>query len=161
MGSGAIQKFHESLHLCFYRLGLEKMYKLTHQRQYTLRVDLLGWEGESTYAEYDTFYIDDEAAKYMIHYFGYSGTAGDEMGSYHQGTKFSTKDQDNDNIDSVNCALGDAPFWLNACDHVNLNGQYGRNRGDHGIEWGAIKSFKETTMRIKPTFEDNLAWEYP
>ncbi len=161
MGSGAIQKFHESLHLCFYRLGLEKMYKLTHQRQYTLRVDLLGWEGESTYAEYANFYIDDEVAQYAIHYSGYSGSAGDELGSFHQGIRFSTEDRDNDSTDGANCAVGNGPFWLNNCDTANTNGLYGHNRGDGGIEWGDIKSFKETTMRIRPTFEDDLTWENP
>ena len=44
-----------------------------------LRVDLKDFEGNVAYAEYTTFKMTDEAAKYQVSIIGYSGTAGDSM----------------------------------------------------------------------------------
>ena len=144
--------------MVYCRLGLEKIFQITRQKQYTLRIDLLGWDGQTSYAEYSIFYLSDEAAKYAIHYFGYTGTAGDELRGHHQGARFSTWDQDNDNADH-HCAQRHGPWWLNACDYSDLNGAYGRGTDDTGIEWGPITSFQETMMRIRPTFGDELGWD--
>ncbi len=106
------------------------------------------------YAEYSVFYIDDEAAKYAIHYEGYSGTAGDHLSNHHRGMKFTTLDQDNDNSSSTNCAQTEAgPWWFNHCDSSNLNGEYGQDKGNRGIELGESIAWKKSSMRIKPTYE--------
>ena len=44
-----------------------------------LRIDLKDFEGNVAYAEYTTFKMADEAAKYQVSIGGYSDTAGDSM----------------------------------------------------------------------------------
>ncbi|KAL9983002.1 hypothetical protein ACROYT_G005122 [Oculina patagonica] len=56
-------------------LGLDKIYRLTNSDTYKLRVDLDDWEGETKYAEYDTFAVSDEASKYELSLGSYSGTS--------------------------------------------------------------------------------------
>ena len=57
-------------------LGNEKMFYLTAQGDYELRVDLEDFEGETRYAVYNKFRIGDEAAFYKIMLGSYSGDAG-------------------------------------------------------------------------------------
>ena len=55
-------------------LGLDKIHRLTNSDTSKLRVDLEDWEGETRFAEYDTFAIGDEASKYRLSLGSYSGT---------------------------------------------------------------------------------------
>ena len=55
-------------------LGLDKIHRLTNSDTFKLRVDLEDWEGETRFAEYDTFAIGDEASKYRLSLGSYSGT---------------------------------------------------------------------------------------
>ena len=58
-------------------LGNDKLYYLTNQGNYTLRVDLVNINGISYYAEYDSFRINDESDNYQLSGLGaFSGTAG-------------------------------------------------------------------------------------
>ncbi|XP_035689775.1 ficolin-2-like [Branchiostoma floridae] len=59
-------------------LGNDKIYQISNEKVYLLRIDLENWSCETVYAEYDRFYIEDEAAKYRLHVGAYSGTAGDD-----------------------------------------------------------------------------------
>ena len=54
-------------------LGLDRIHRLTKILD-VLRVDLEDWEGQSRYAEYDSFAVDNEAAKYKLTFGTYSGT---------------------------------------------------------------------------------------
>ncbi len=85
-----------------FRLGLDTIHQLTSSRNYTLRIELTDWEGESRYAEYTHFMVGDEQSGYQLDISGYSGTAGDSM-AYHNGMKFSTYDH-NHNRPCENCA---------------------------------------------------------
>ena len=51
---------------------------LSH-RKYRLRFELEDWTGNTTYAEYDTFFVGNEDGKYTLTISGYSGTAGDRF----------------------------------------------------------------------------------
>lgn len=146
-------------------LGLRRMYALTNQRQYTLRIDLKDWEGTKRFAEYRYFKLGPEQDRFPLHYANFSGTAGDALGVYHQGMRFSTFDEDNDIKADEQCALvHGGGWWYRECDHANLNGFYNydpqlKGPTDRGIEWDSWKtlySFKTTQMRIKPTFSDLL-----
>lgn len=78
------------------------------------------------------------------------GTAGDFF-DYHNGRKFSTKDQDND-VSSARCAVGNkGAWWFGDCRTSNLNGvyYYGQNSG-YCIKWGAICPAKRAEMKIRP-----------
>eukprot|EP00058_Branchiostoma_floridae_P013859 XP_002599347.1 hypothetical protein BRAFLDRAFT_199923 [Branchiostoma floridae] len=141
-------------------LGNDKIYQLTNAKSYLLRIDLENWASDTVYAEYDSFYIEDEAAKYRLHVGTYSGTAGDggKGLSYHDGRKFSTHDQDNDSH-ATNCAAdhGRGGWWYGGCDTVNLNQPYKHGGGgseSHGIEWEAWTahkySIKSSVMKIRP-----------
>ena len=79
------------------------------------------------------------------------GTAKDSL-TYHNGRKFSTKDQDNDES-SLNCAAHatlKGAWWYGRCWSSNLNGVY-RNRTETGtFKWYGISTIKEADMKIKP-----------
>ena len=83
-------------------LGLGKINRLTKEQSNTLRVDLGDFDGNTSYAQYTTFSVGNSTTEYTLTVGGYSGTAGDALivGTNLNGTKFSTRDNDNDN-DSV------------------------------------------------------------
>ena len=69
-----------------------------------LRISLItAYDGQKYYAEYTTFVVEDEAARYLLYVTGYSGTAPDCM-HYCNKRKFTTTDRDNDDYPQVNCA---------------------------------------------------------
>ena len=75
----------------------------------------------------------------------------------HNGKTFTTKDRDNDNHPTANCAeLYTGAFWYDNCHDVNINGiYYERNSGpiSKGVIWEDWKthlySLKKTEMKIR------------
>ncbi|XP_002742424.1 uncharacterized protein LOC100367752 [Saccoglossus kowalevskii] len=141
-------------------LGNEKIHSMLSQgRQYQLRIDLQDFDGQTRYALYDLFQVADESDNYRLMIGSYSGSAGDSM-HYHNGSQFSTRDQDNDVSESTHCAnVYGGAWWYRACYFVNLNGQYfskkeNRKRHSEGIVWrywkGLYHSLKRVEMKIKP-----------
>ncbi|KAI8517396.1 negative regulation of lipoprotein lipase [Branchiostoma belcheri] len=141
-------------------LGLDKIYNLTSQNSYELYVELQDWEGNFTYAKYGTFRVGDEGTDYTLTIGGYSGDAGDAM-SYHNGRKFSARDDDNDRDSSRHCAQYYAGgWWYNNCAHSALNAAYYQPEDYHGsdtgrgvlwLEWkGDYYSLKATKMMVRP-----------
>ena len=57
----------------------DNLHRLTAADDVMLRVDLVDFEGNITYAEYTDFNVTDEADKYWLFVEGYKGTAGDSM----------------------------------------------------------------------------------
>ncbi len=159
--------------MCFFmwsisysRHGLQHIHEITRQRQYILQIDLTDWDNSVHYAEYELFYIDDEASKFAIRLDGYSVNSelSDDLTHNSQGTAFSTRDQDNDNHASVHCAKHyQTGWWHTTCYAAQLNGPYraagidARNDA-RGIIWdsytGEYYSFKGSRMRIRPTYND-------
>ncbi|CAG2253962.1 unnamed protein product [Mytilus edulis] len=66
--------------------------------------------------------VGDAASKYQLTVGDYSGNAGDQM-TYHNGMKFSTTDQDNDQ-NGGNCAASGGPWWHNSCYYSGLNKEF-------------------------------------
>ena len=62
-------------------LGLGKINRLTKEQSNTLRVDLGDFDGNTSYAQYTTFSVDDSTEEYRLHVIAgeYSGTAGDSL----------------------------------------------------------------------------------
>ena len=61
-------------------LGNDNLHRLTDSDDVMLRIDLQDFEGNIAYAEYMSFKVADEAAKYQLSIGGYNGTAaGDSM----------------------------------------------------------------------------------
>ncbi|XP_019859487.1 PREDICTED: ficolin-2-like isoform X1 [Amphimedon queenslandica] len=118
-------------------LGLNKIHRLTKEGSNTLRVDLGDFEGNTSYANYSTFNVSDGSTEYILTVGGYSGTAGDSLGSYHNGQRFSTRDNDNDESGG-NCAQTyTGAWWYRSCHNSNLNGRYFNTSTDNnqGIVW--------------------------
>uniref|UniRef100_A0A8C6WGA7 Angiopoietin 4 n=1 Tax=Neogobius melanostomus TaxID=47308 RepID=A0A8C6WGA7_9GOBI len=129
-------------------LGNEVLYRMTSQGQYSLRVELQDWEGNSGFSQYDRFSLTSERQQYRLYLRGYSGTAGRQSSLATHGMGFSTRDQDNDNCDHCKCALMlTGGWWFDACGFSNLNGIYysiGHNiRKLNGIKWS-------TAMMVRP-----------
>ncbi len=134
------------------------MHKLTTQRQYTLRVDLKDWDGEARYADYGLFYVNDASTSYSLmldYYLG--GTLANSLLPIHNLMRFGTYNNDVPR----NCGkVYWAGWWYGAssCFRANLNGIYrddGNAQDYRGIiwsDWQLQHSFKESAMRIKPTF---------
>ena len=79
------------------------------------------------------------------------GTAGDQL-TYHNGLKFSTKDQDND-VSAYNCAAHatyQGAWWYGDCRTSNLNGVYWKGADNGTMVWGGIRPIKRTEMKIRP-----------
>ncbi|XP_062575730.1 ficolin-1-like [Saccostrea cucullata] len=136
-----------------YWIGNDAIYELTKNKDQELRVDLQRFNGDKAYAQCSTFYIADEDTKYKLNVSGFSGTAGDSL-KYHNGYKFTTKDQDNDGY-SGNCAVSNkGGWWYRVCAYANLNGQYGRSSvsGSQYLVWYHWKyweALKQTLMMVR------------
>ncbi|XP_068528598.1 angiopoietin-1 isoform X1 [Anas acuta] len=139
-------------------LGNEFIFAMTSQRQYSLRIELMDWEGNRAYSQYDRFHIGNEKQNYRLYLKGHSGTAGKQSSLILHGAEFSTKDADNDNC-MCKCALMlTGGWWFDACGPSNLNGMFytaGQNHGKlNGIKWHYFKgpsySLRSTTMMIRP-----------
>uniref|UniRef100_A0A1E1WVQ4 Putative lectin n=1 Tax=Tityus obscurus TaxID=1221240 RepID=A0A1E1WVQ4_TITOB len=136
-------------------LGNDKIFSMTNQGNYSLRIDMKDKEGNKRYALYDNFWIENERQQYKVHVSGFKGDAGDSI-TYMNEMKFSTKDRKND-IWKKNCAeVYKGGWWYVKCHRANLNGLY--LNGPHssyadGIEWKTWKGFNyslpEVDMKIR------------
>ncbi|NWU72320.1 ANGP4 protein, partial [Pterocles burchelli] len=141
-----------------YWLGNEAVHLLTSREPYALRVELRDWEGGQVYAHYGKFQLGSERQLYRLSLQDYSGTAGQQSGMALQGTRFSTRDADNDNCFCKCAQMLSGGWWFDACGLSNLNGIYypaGHNiRKLNGIRWhhfqGPSYSLKGTRMLIRP-----------
>ena len=137
-------------------LGLDKIHRLTSTST-QLQIDLQDFNGSSRYAQYTSFSVGDSASKYILSVSGYNGTTGDSL-AWHNGQKFSTRDQDNDAAGvGYSCAQTyKGGWWYKWCHYSNLNGLY--HGGAHssfadGVNWYAWKgyhySLKFTEMKLR------------
>ncbi|VDI40474.1 ficolin, partial [Mytilus galloprovincialis] len=136
-------------------LGNDNIHILTSSGKYELRIDLGDWTGNKWYAIYKKFTVGNEASKYILTVGGYSGDAKDGL-KIHNGSSFSTKDQDNDKDTKRDCAkTAKGGWWYNNCHHVNLNGVYKKGKTSHWdvVSWNLIKtdhySMKFARMMIR------------
>ena len=83
-------------------LGLDHIHALTDQQLNQIRFQLSDFEGNSTWAQYEVFYVHDRSASYKLEVNSYSGTAGDSF-TFHNGYRFTAKDKDLD-ASGGNCA---------------------------------------------------------
>ncbi|CAF0839674.1 unnamed protein product [Brachionus calyciflorus] len=125
-GFGNLEKLGE------FWLGLEKMYYLTNQYNYSLQIIMSDWKNEVYVAEYTKFKIDNEKNKFKLELGAYLknvSSVGDSFGDGvmggHNNMAFSTYDSDNDMRFYDNCAqIFKSGWWFNACFQSNLNGIY-------------------------------------
>ncbi|XP_071789768.1 ficolin-3-like [Asterias amurensis] len=106
-------------------LGNDNLRTLTESAgPWKLKIEIVRWDGEESFAEYGHFKIDGDSFRLEIGSYKASSTAGDSL-EYHNGMMFTTKDKDNDLWDSVQCAATyKGGWWYNHCYDTNLNGMY-------------------------------------
>jgi len=107
-----------------YWIGNDLLSQLTMTGRYKLRFDLQSRSnGSWYYAEYSTFIVQPEFYNYRLHVSGYSGNAGRDSFSYHNGMQFTTLDRDNDQWSgSGNCAVRfGGGWWHNNCYECCVN----------------------------------------
>ena len=106
-----------------YWLGNDLLSQLTLSGRFKLKFDLQSRSNTSNvyHAEYNNFKVQSEADNYRMQVGLYSGNAGNDAFSYHNGQMFTTYDRDND-LHSSNCAvtLG-GRFWYNNCYRCGVN----------------------------------------
>ena len=137
-------------------LGLGKINRVTKEQSKTLRVDLGDFSKNKAYAQYTTFSVGNSTTEYTLTVGGYSGTAGDSLTTGHNGMKFSTRDNDNDNS-GLNCAqYAQGAWWFYGCFNSHLNGPYHHNpviSSVNGTIWntwkGTYYSLKFTEMKTR------------
>ena len=137
-------------------LGLSKMHRLTKGGSNTLRVDLGDFDNNKAYAKYSIFSIGNSTSKYTLTAEGYTGNAGNSL-DWHNGKKFSTRDQDND-VHANHCPRErKGAWWFQNCNYSHLNGLYYHNAtdaiGENGINWRGWKgngySLKFSEMKTR------------
>ena len=77
-------------------LGINNIQRLTVSGNTVLRVELEDWDGNTAYAVYGTFKVDDKSNKHRRTVGGYSGTAGDSLDLLNDEIFFTTRDWEND-----------------------------------------------------------------
>ena len=65
-----------AIYVCLIYSGNDYLHAMTSQAKYVLRVDLTAFDGSTAFAEYTTFAVASESAKYRLSIGGYHGTAG-------------------------------------------------------------------------------------
>ncbi|XP_071115733.1 fibrinogen-like protein A [Haliotis cracherodii] len=106
--------------------GNEKIHRLTKQKTYELRIDLVNKAGSHFYAEYNSFHLGSMSEFYTLFVGNYSGTAGDKM-LYQNNSRFSAKNLDLDThpSKSFDCAVHHkGAWWYKDCTHSELNRLY-------------------------------------
>ncbi|XP_071827294.1 uncharacterized protein [Apostichopus japonicus] len=165
-------------------LGNEKLYTLTNELNYILRVDITTSNGTSLYAEFSGFRIDSENNNYTLNKLGSrssgKGTVGNALYS-NLGYQFSTFDRDNDACGHLNCAeLHRSGWWhfdyscsvcwnvtycdtfhydnncYSTCTSENLNGVYDGGDGESIFsDFGEYCDIKFVEMKIRAPSELN------
>lgn len=82
-------------------LGLQKIYSLTQQGAYILRIDLEDWKEEKHWAKYQ-FSLEGPSKDYIIQVSNFSGDLPDALANS-TGIRFSTKDRNADYNRNSNC----------------------------------------------------------
>ena len=107
--------------------GLAAIHCLTQRGQWEMRVDYQKNDKTWSYYHYNQFSVGSASEEYPLTAIGgFTGVGTDWFNNQyhgHNGTKFSTPDNDNDNSDS-NCASRyNSGWWYSNCYYINLNKQ--------------------------------------
>ncbi|XP_065940724.1 fibrinogen-like protein A isoform X1 [Magallana gigas] len=144
-----------------YWIGNDVIHYLTKRLLHFLYVIFKLNNGSIFHQKYEDFSIGDESTNYTLHLGGpNTGNLGDSMikashsSANLYGTSFSTMDRDNDQWNSVNCAVAyKGGWWFNASHDAFLNGPWPPE--DWYEPWVPTirngSNIAEVRMMIKPT----------
>ena len=145
-------------------LGNKKIHFITSARDYSVRFDLIPYNGSTKNVWYSHFKVGDSESHYKLYISGYcknKSEAGSNM-PLHNEMPFSTYDSDHDSLNNENCAdKYHGGWWYKACHEVNLNGVYGdfkqsenTSYNAQGIQWKSITgheySLQKSEIWIRP-----------
>ncbi|XP_013913047.1 PREDICTED: ficolin-2-like [Thamnophis sirtalis] len=139
-------------------LGNDHLHRLTSIGKNELRVDLIDFESNHTFAKYGSFKVAAESDLYRLAVSNFTGgSAGDSLIPKHDTMAFSTRDKIN-NPKGQKCPLKcKGAWWYRQCHDSNLNSLYFQghhNSEGDGINWrtgrGHHYSYKHTEMKIRP-----------
>uniref|UniRef100_A0A8W8JDR1 Fibrinogen C-terminal domain-containing protein n=2 Tax=Magallana gigas TaxID=29159 RepID=A0A8W8JDR1_MAGGI len=129
--------------------GLKHINKFSAAGWSVMRVEMEDIVGYYGYAQYSTFHVGDASSGYRLTVSGYSGTAGYDALSIHNGRKFSTKDVDND-LSAINCALKyGSPWWNNDCGLVKFTLNDFNGLGWYNWHTGSYRPLVRVKMAIR------------
>ena len=130
--------------------GLRALHCLTGQGGWEMRMDIKLANGTNIFLQYEQFKVASAKDKYKLTVGGFQGTTTDPI-AYHNGMNFTTRDSDNDQHSSINCAQIHGPgggWWYNQCMQIQPNVKY---KGTNGVrlnrDW-LVFHFIE--MKIRP-----------
>ena len=103
--------------------GLELMHTLTQKGQWEMRVDYQKNDKTWSYLHYNQFSVGSASEEYPLTVGEYSGTIPSYHALYYNGMKFSTADNDNDEIGGNCAATHKNGNWYGSCHHIDLNKQ--------------------------------------
>ena len=114
--------------------GLRALHCLTGQGGWEMRMDIKLANGTNIFLQYEQFKVASAKDKYKLTVGGFQGTTTDPM-ALHNGMYFTTRDSDNDQWSSINCAqyLLHGPgggWWYNRCTTIQPNVKY---KGTYGV----------------------------
>ena len=145
-----------------YWLGNAYLHYLTNSRSHKLRFNLEDWEGSIAYAEYSSFRVTSEADKYRLLLGDYSGNASANSDAdrsrgllFHNNSRFSTYDQDNDDWVTNSCLdyYSTNGFWFAACGWVYPTSAYcptaSCGSSAQRLVWEAWRVYDYSLKRIK------------
>ncbi|NXD26893.1 ANGL3 protein, partial [Spelaeornis formosus] len=135
-------------------LGLKKIYSITKQDNYLLRIELQDWRGSRRHIEY-SFSLGGPSSNFTLQLARMAGSIPNALPE-HAELRFSTRPGD------PSCPQGQpGGWWHSECEETNLNGKYvtprSRARLDRGkgLYWkpkkGRYYLLKSTKIMIHPT----------
>ncbi|XP_061186917.1 ficolin-2-like [Saccostrea echinata] len=136
-------------------IGNDVIHHLTNNGNTLLQIKMIKTNGYSLNVEY-SFSIDSESNNYMLQVSNFQGSFG--IGDPFtpvclecaNGMKFTTKDRDNDNNGTGNCAeVSKGGWWHNSCQKSNLNGRFGESDYRLGVNWDTITNLRYVEMRVR------------
>ncbi|XP_044269543.1 techylectin-5B-like [Tribolium madens] len=145
-------------------LGLEYLHQLTGSEVNELLIELEDLDKTRVFAHYSAFSVGSEAEGYSLKVLGgYNGDAGDSL-TYHAGSKFSTKDLDQDEWPEGSCAQAHGgAWWYRSCDMSNLNGKYLKGEVPEefmyqGMYWGGYHGPKYSLGKARMMINLKTTW---
>ena len=103
--------------------GLENLHFLLNNKTWEMRVDYQRNDNSWSYYHYDSFSVGNASEEYPLIVGGFTGV-GANWFNYHNGMKFTTPDNDNDHVNSSNCAVQwKSGWWHKTCATININAQ--------------------------------------
>lgn len=132
-----------------YWIGNDRINKITpYTNPKEIYFKLKRSNGITYYQRYPLFSVKDSSTQYLMNVNSVNtGTALDSF-TGHNGSRFSTRDSDNDTHSSHCAQAYTGAWWYYSCHDSNLNGTYGMNQNNaQGINWASLTGYGESLVQ--------------